>query len=422
MVRDTILYDRLGVNPTATEKELKKAYHKLSLKWHPDKNKSDEAEEKFKEISEAYTILSNEEKRNLYDQIGIDILKHGENGPQINPNDIFEQFISGMGRSPFGSMGGGFPFSGGFNPFFNNQQNREQELEDCVVEKYVSLEDLYNEKEVSVMYKQKVYCKSCNGNGTIDGKPSRCSKCNGTGKAVIMRQVGKMLQQIYKSCVDCNGTGEKSNGNNKCHDCGGQKYKIKNKTFDFNLKRGIGEGNRITVNEEGHVFIKGRSNLIILIKENIHDIFQKQNNDLHCYMNIKLYQLLFGVNKSIKHLDGRELFISISNINIKHLNSEILFMVKNEGMYDMKQNKGNMYIHFNIDYPNISSLDENELNVLKKVLIKSDLNDYRNEMNVLKNKDNMKMVDISRVSINQQQNKEQFNDDIPDGLPGCVHQ
>ena len=96
MVKDTILYDRLGVNSNATDKELKKAYHKLSMKWHPDKNKSDNAKEKFQEISEAYSILTDKEKRNIYDQVGIDMTKNGGEAP-VDPADIFKHFMGSMG-------------------------------------------------------------------------------------------------------------------------------------------------------------------------------------------------------------------------------------------------------------------------------------------------------------------------------------
>ena len=112
MVRDTKLYDRLGVDQNASDADLKKAFRKLSMKWHPDKNpdNNEEATKKFQEISEAYSILSDPEKRSKYDQIGIDFVKNQDGGPGIDPNDIFSQFFGG--NSPFGGSPFGFNFGG----------------------------------------------------------------------------------------------------------------------------------------------------------------------------------------------------------------------------------------------------------------------------------------------------------------------
>ena len=178
MVRDTILYDQLNISSDATDKDIKKAYHKLSMKWHPDKNidNKEEATENFQKISEAYSILSDEKKRKMYDQIGIDILKNGSDGPSIDPTQIFEQFF-----------GGGFGGFGGFP--FGNMRGRQQRREEdhCVVEHFVTLEDIYNEKQTEVKYKQKVYCQKCEGTGCKNKKKTKCSNCNGNGKKVEVR-------------------------------------------------------------------------------------------------------------------------------------------------------------------------------------------------------------------------------------------
>ena len=162
MVKDTILYDELNISASASDKDIKKAYHKLSMKWHPDKNidNKEEATKKFQKISEAYSILS-DQKREMYDQIGIDILKNGSDGPPIDPTQIFEQFFGG-----FGGFGGfdGFPFG--------NMGGRPQRREDdnCIVEHFVTLEDIYNEKQTEVKYKQKIYCQKCEGTGCKNKK------------------------------------------------------------------------------------------------------------------------------------------------------------------------------------------------------------------------------------------------------------
>jgi DnaJ family protein A protein 2 len=411
MVKDTILYDRLGVSSNASDKELKKAYHKLSMKWHPDKNKSNDAKEKFQEISEAYSILSDKEKRNIYDQVGINMTKNGGDVP-MDPSDIFKHFMSsmgGMGGFPFGSSsfssGFGEHFGGGFagNPFNSNMGSNNSNnsvYENCVVQLDVSLEELYNEKTVNINYQQSCFCKKCNGYGTKDGKNSKCSKCNGSGKVRITRQIGSMIQQIIRSCPECNGTGEKVNKDNMCEHCNGKKFKVKNKSMEFVLNKKFGEGNNITIKEKGNIYKDVKTDLIIQIKEKPHLIFTKIDNDLHMQINIKLYQLLFGLNKYITHLDGRKLFINIPKFSFEDFNEELLYSVSNEGFGA----NSNLILHFTIDNINTNVLEENEKTILKKLLVKCDLNEFKKEVSILKEKDNLVQTNIKKYVMNKNNN------------------
>ena len=430
MVKDTILYDRLGVSSTASDKELKKAYHKLSMKWHPDKNNSDEAKEKFQDISEAYSILSDKEKRNIYDQVGIEMTKNGGQAP-VDPADIFKHFMGSMGGFPFGSSGFGSSgfgeaFGGGFggNPFGGAQGSRNRDTENyenCVVQLDVSLEELYNEATVRVNYKQKCYCKNCNGNGTKDGSKSECSKCNGSGKATIVRQMGNMIQQITRTCPDCNGTGENVASNNRCEYCNGSKFKVKDRGMDFKLNKKFGEGNNITIKEKGNIYKKLKTDLIIVIKEKDHPVFTRIDDDLHILLNIKLYQLIFGLNTSIKHLDGRNLFVNINKIDVKKLDDDILYSIKNEGL----RNNGSLIIHLNVENVNTSKLEENEKTILKKLLVKCDIEEFKKEVGLLKDKDNLVKTNVkkyvmsnnSRSNTNSSPNRFNRNEFNPNNFP-----
>ena len=370
MVKNTKLYDVLEVNPQCNDNELKKAYRAKSMKWHPDKNQTnkDEATAKFQEISEAYSILSDKEKRKLYDTIGLDILKNGSDGPPVDPSKIFEQFFGNMGG--FGSFGG----FGGF-PFGNRRQPQEK-IDHCEIDKYVTLEEIYNSKTVRVEYKQKNYCKTCDGIGTKNKKSSKCTSCNGQGKVMEMRQLGPgMIQQVVVECKDCRGTGQLLDKNNICLDCNGDKFHFKQKNISIPLKRELSDGNQIKLNNKGHNLKSGKTSLIITIKLNPHNLFKKIENDLHMELEIPLYQDLFDFSKVITHLDNRKLLVTNDNV----LDKEGILLVRNEGLYSPNGEKGHLFIHFKTKFPKLSKLEDNEIDVLKKLLIKCDYEYYKEE-------------------------------------------
>ena len=209
MVHDTVLYDRLEIKPDVDDSEIKKAYRKLSFKWHPDKNPNDKekATKMFQDISEAFTILSDGDKRAAYDRDGYESLKNPGGMPSnFNPMDIFSQF--------FGNSGGFNGFSG-FNGFGGFEQPQQQvQMEHCMVEKEVTLEDLYCQRSVTISFKQKSYCKKCDGNGTKDGTKSSCKGCNGAGRKIQVIKTGNMIQQMIGACNECNGSGEGVNKQN----------------------------------------------------------------------------------------------------------------------------------------------------------------------------------------------------------------
>ncbi len=403
MVKDTKLYDILEVQPTATEQEINKAFHKLSKIWHPDKNahRLEEATKKFQEISEAKNILSDPEKREMYDKFGTTQEQPG--GSNFDPADLFGQMFSGMGGM------GGMPGM----PGFFQQQRRQQE--DCVVEHVVGLDDLYNNRKVNIRYKHKVCCSKCNGTGTKDGKTSDCNGCGGKGQKVRIIRQGPMIQQMVGACDECNGSGEKINKDNKCIDCIGNKYLLKETMFEFSLNKNMMNNQKIVVNDMGHILKNGKTNLIIIIKEQPHPIFKRQGNDLHMDIKLRLFQAIYGFTKMVTHLDGRNILVKFDKM-IK--NMKTLIKVKNEGM----GNGGHLYIHISTCMPKIDKLDEQENTILKKLLVKAHMAEYQKEQNISKNSDKLDSCILEEIDETDDEND---NDDGQQGGPQgvqCVQQ
>lgn len=404
MSNDNILYERLNISRDATTKDIKKAYKKMSMKWHPDKNPNnkDEATRMFQEISEAYSILSDPEKREKYDQFGMNFVNEGENN--FDPTDIFREFFGNM--SGMGEMNGfpGFPF--GFSG------NTREKQEDCYVKKSVTLKQIYKEEKVKISFEQKNYCKSCDGTKSKNKKSFKCENCDGRGKVMQVIQMGPMVQQMLAPCPHCRGKGELLNEEDLCTDCHGRGYKLKIKNIVIPLKNGLKTGNKIKMENKGHNFKNYRTDLIIEIIEIPDKVFKRRDNDLIIEVEIKLYQALIGFNKIIKHLDDKEIYINYKN-QIKEGDIKI---IKGLGMNELSSDvKGDLQIFFTVKYPDLNKLPKNESDMFKVLLAKTEKEELENESKIYKNKDNLKKYELIDFNI------EKFDDDESD-TPNCVQQ
>ena len=350
MVKDTILYDKLEIKPDASDIEIKKAYNRLSKLWHPDKHsqgdekEQEEAKVKFQSINQAKEILLDKEKREAYDQLGMDFLKGGMDVQEGNP------------FGDFGNMfGGGFPFAGGI-PGGMRQQQPEQE--NIIQELDVTLEQIYNESSISFNYRYKHYCIKCNGEGTKNSKKSKCMQCDGKGMKINIIRHGPMLQQSVCPCNFCKGTGIFIDETNKCDVCEGSRFIIKDKSVSIPLKAGLTHGNKISLEGKGHQFKNQKTDIILLINVLDNPIFKRLNDDLFIEVELKLYQALFGFDKVITHLDDRKLHISSSGKTDFNTTRKIV----GEGMIKINSNqKGDLYILFKCTIPNLPIEIKNQL-------------------------------------------------------------
>jgi DnaJ-class molecular chaperone len=338
MAKDNTLYDRLEVAPDASDDDINKAYRRLSKVWHPDKHQDavekEKANIKFTEINQAKEVLSDSEKRKIYDQLGMDM---------FTPEGQAQQ------QNPFGNM-----FQGHGFPFGNMHPQQQQQQRDVIKVVDVTLEQLYKEETVQVTYKQKIICSPCNGEGTKDGKTSTCQSCGGKGKRVQIIRMGNMIQQMVSDCTDCNSKGTKINDNNKCSECQGKGSQMKDKMISVPLKSGLTHGNKINLSGKGHQLKNGRTDLIVVINELPHKIFKRHHDDLFMVVDLKLYQAIFGFNKVITHLDGRKLNISTTT----KTEYNMVRRIENEGIKSLQNNKGQLYIKFQFSLPNLQQTDQ----------------------------------------------------------------
>jgi DnaJ family protein A protein 2 len=358
MVRDSKFYDILGVSSDASDDEIKKAYRKLAIKFHPDKNKSEGAEDKFKEISKSYEILSDSSKRKIYDQVGEDGLNdNGMSGG--SPFDMFEQM--------FGNSGNGFPFNGGFP--FGGGNTKPQKGSDIPYTLNISLEEMYMGKTKKMSLSRKIKCNKCSGTGCTTGNKPTCSTCSGKGIKIVVRPIGPgMLQQMQVACTDCNGKGKIIKDENICKQCKGNQIISEKKIIEIDVKKGTPNGYKIVLKGQGDASadINNSGDLIINICQKPHDYLIRNNNDIIYEQTISIGEALCGYNFVLTHLDNRKLLIKTKPNTTVNLDN--IMIIPNEGMCQMDNLtvKGNLCIKFKIEMP--ETLPDEIQNKLKKIL------------------------------------------------------
>lgn len=354
MVKETEFYERLGVPPESSVEEIKKGYKKMAMKFHPDKNPNNpQAAEKFKEISEAYEVLADEKKRQIYDKYGKDGLKEG--GFQAHSaEDIFSQF-----------------FGGGFSSFFGGGGNRgPKRTENIMHELHVTLEDLYKGKTSKLAVQRNIICSKCTGSGAREGVAAgKCKTCDGRGVRIIIKQMGPMIQQMQTVCPDCGGRGETIAEADKCKECKGKKVVKDKKILQVYIEQGMQHGQKVVFSgeaDEAPGYEPG--DIIFVLSEKKHDVYTRKGQDLYMEKSIPLIEALGGVQFTLQHLDDRVLYIKTDKGEI--IKPGDIRVIAGEGMPKHKSpfEKGNLYIKFNIEFPKPGSLTDSHIQQLEKIL------------------------------------------------------
>ena len=362
-------YNLLNINKNASPSEIKKAYRKLAVKWHPDKNQNnkEQAEEKFKKISEAYQVLSDPKKKEIYDKFGKDGLENNGMGGFDGSNmpDIFSKFFGGqMGR---------------------NRQT-EQEVPPVKTAIMVSMEDIYNGNIVEIEIDRKSSCKKCNGIGFTDNIDHKCKKCKGSGKINIQRRMGPMIQIMETSCNICNGKGIDINNNNICKCCNGNKTTIEKFKKKVNIPKGIYSGEYFIINNEGNQYPNKnkRSDIAVFVEEETHPLFKRgfsiggkmDPSNMLLEIDISLAEALCGFNKNIKYFNNENFNISIDEI----ISDGDIKIILGKGM--KKFNKfgvGDLFVKFNVQFPDKDSFSFEQKSKLWNILTNSNYT-YNNEI------------------------------------------
>ena len=347
MVKDTKFYDTLGVSPNASESELKKAYRKLALKYHPDKNPN--AGDKFKEISHAYEILSDADKRAAYDRYGEEGLQDNGMGG-MSADELFSQFFGG------GMFGGD-----------GSRRREPKKTKDMVYPMKVSLEDLYKGKTSKIALQKNVICGGCKGQGGKDVR--KCQSCDGQGVKVQIRQMGPMIQQYQTTCGDCRGEGETMKEQDRCKICRGKKVVNERKILEVHIDKGMKAGQKIVFSGESDQMPGVQTgDVVIVIEEKPHSLFKRNGNDLLCTIPLDISTALTGGEFVIKHLDDRVIRVNLKPGEvIKPGDTKAII---GEGMPQHKRpfDKGSIFIQFEVVFPENNWVSLEKLQKLVEIL------------------------------------------------------
>lgn len=344
------LYTTLGVGKDASATDIKKAYRKLAMKHHPDKGGNPDT---FKEISKAYEILSDPEKKGLYDKYGEKGVEQGGGGGGggMDPSDIFSSFFGGGGGGGGGRRG-------------------PQKGKDVLFRLKVTLDDLYNGASKKLRLTKDTICKDCSGKGGSGVK--HCGSCKGQGVKIIIRPVGPgMMQRMQVQCEVCDGEGEIIPPGQRCNGCDGNKTCKVKKTLEVFVEKGMKHGQKVVFrgeSDESPGIQPG--DVVVVLEQAEHEHFVRKGNHLFYKKKINLSEALTGFTHHIQQMDGRVLKVQSDPDTVYEPNC--VKSIKEEGMPWAKNQfvKGNLYIEYDVEFP--QSLSAASKAVLAKQLPKPD--------------------------------------------------
>jgi molecular chaperone DnaJ len=341
-------YEILGVNKSAAQDELKSAYRKLAVKYHPDKNPGDKkAEDKFKEASEAYGILSDKSKKENYDNFGHAAFENGGGGRAggfggSDFSDIFEDF--------FGDFGGG--------ERNNRKRSSSNRGSDLRYDLSITLEEAYFGKKQNIQFATTEKCNTCKGNGSKPGHSAdKCTYCGGNGKV----RSNQGFFTVQQTCPQCAGSGEEIT--HPCNDCNGQGNKQTSKKISVTIPKGVDDGTRIRLASKGEAGARGgvSGDLYLFINVKSHELFKRSDENLFFEFPISIADSALGATIEIPTIDGGKAKIKIP----EGTQNGKQFRLKGKGMpYIRGSGNGDFYVQINTEVP--ISLNKEQKELLEK--------------------------------------------------------
>src|SRR3989344_6105862 len=338
-------YEILGVNKSHSLDEIKKAYKKLALKYHPDRNKEKGAEEKFKEISEAYAVLSDKEKKSAYDQFG-----HSGFDQRYSQEDIFR---GSNFEDIFSEIFGDSSFGGSiFESFFGGRSQRR--ARDLRYDLTIDFEEAAFGIKKKVSFRKKVRCSHCKGTGAKDGKVTTCSHCNGTGQLrMTQRTMFGIFQQVMP-CKYCKATGRIPKA--KCPECD-DGFVYDSKELTINIPAGVDSGTRLRISEEGEESKNSIGDLYVFLTVKQHNVFERKDYDLYLTTEISPSQAILGTEIEVPTLKD--------NMKIKipsGTQSGTIFKITDKGIQYLNSREiGDLFVKIKVNIPKKLSSKEKDL-------------------------------------------------------------
>lgn len=376
-------YDVLGVSRDASQKEIKKAYRKLSKKYHPDLNDSEDAEEKFKEVSEAYETLSDESKRSSYDQFG-----HASTDPNFNAGGF------GGGASGFGGSG----FEDIFSDFFgfggqtaNRDPNAPRKGADLQYVMDLTFEEAIFGKSTTIRYNRKESCETCAGSGAKPGtSPETCTRCGGAGKVNVEQNTPFGRVRTQTTCPTCEGTGQVIK--EKCETCGGDGFETKRHSVKVDVPAGVEDGNQIRLQGQGDA---GENNgpygdIFIIFRVKSSDTFERRGTEIYYELPINIVQATLGDEIKVPTPHGK--------VKLKvpaGTQPGSTFRLRGKGAPSLRTNStGDQHVKIKVEIPkSISNEQADHLRSFAKESGYEKANEQRNESFFSKVKDKFKEKD-----------------------------